>query len=123
MTMLKAETREDSLGEQNNGLAPWILNRVREVFRGKFAGLGRSRCKRRMELIERLDLGGKRQLMLVVCDGHRFLVGGSDSIHSITEMRGAPELRLEDTASHSDSAKSLPPFPTHGSAQQMRCDS
>lgn len=50
--------------------------------------MGKARAKRRMELIEMLPLGGKRQLMLVVCDGQRYLVGaGGDSIHSIAEMR------------------------------------
>lgn len=42
-----------------------------------------------MELVETLPLGGKRQLMLVLCDGQRVLVGaGSDGVHSITEMKG-----------------------------------
>ena len=48
----------------------------------------RGRTARRTELIETLNIGGKRQLMLVLCDGQRFLVGaGSDSIHSIVEIK------------------------------------
>jgi hypothetical protein len=40
-----------------------------------------------MELVEVLSLGGRRQLMLVVCDGRRFLVGaGGDSVQSVTAM-------------------------------------
>jgi flagellar biogenesis protein FliO len=40
-----------------------------------------------MELVEVLQLGGKRQLMLVECDGRRYLVGaGGDSVHSIAEI-------------------------------------
>ena len=55
-----------------------------------FAGLSRT-CVRRMELIEKLELGGKRQLMLVVCDGQRYLVGaGSDGIHAITGVGTEP---------------------------------
>jgi flagellar biogenesis protein FliO len=50
--------------------------------------MGKARAKRRMELVEMLQLGGKRQLMLVVCDGQRYLVGaGGDSVQSIAEMR------------------------------------
>jgi len=41
-----------------------------------------------MELVEMLQLGGRRQLMLVVCDGQRYLVGaGGDSVQSIAEMK------------------------------------
>jgi hypothetical protein len=49
--------------------------------------MSRVRGKRRLELIETLPLGGKRQLMLVLCDGQRVLVGaGGDGVHSIAEM-------------------------------------
>jgi flagellar biogenesis protein FliO len=45
-----------------------------------------------MELIETLQLGGKRQLMLVVCDGRRILVGaGGDGVQAVVEMQAAPE--------------------------------
>ena len=44
-------------------------------------------CERRMELIEKLELGSRRQLMLIVCDGREYLVGaGADGIHAITEV-------------------------------------
>jgi flagellar biogenesis protein FliO len=53
----------------------------------------RGRAVRRTELIETLNIGGKRQLMLVLCDGQRFLVGaGSDSIHSIVEVKQQRQL-------------------------------
>jgi hypothetical protein len=40
-----------------------------------------------MELVEVLQLGGRRQLMMVVCDGRRYLVGtGGDGVHSIAEI-------------------------------------
>jgi len=40
-----------------------------------------------MEFIEVLQLGGKRQLMLVACAGRQYLVGaGSDSVQSIVEI-------------------------------------
>jgi flagellar biogenesis protein FliO len=37
-----------------------------------------------MRLAETLSLGGKRQLMLVICDGQRFLVGtGGEGVGTI----------------------------------------
>jgi flagellar biogenesis protein FliO len=64
----------------------------------------KGRTERRTKLIETLNLGGKRQLMLVLCDGQRFLVGaGADSIHSIVEIRQQHEANdLPDRASGMD---------------------
>lgn len=74
--------------EPPTGLGAWLVKWFQTSFRVKFSGMGKGRAKRRMELVEMLQLGGKRQLMLVVCDGQRFLVGaGGDSIHSVVEMR------------------------------------
>lgn len=40
-----------------------------------------SRTSNRMQLIETLHLGGKRQLSLIQIDGHEYLIGGtSDSV-------------------------------------------
>ena len=56
-----------------------------------FARFGRA-CVRRMELVEKLELGGRRQLMLVICDGRKYLLGaGSDGIHAIMEVGITPE--------------------------------
>ncbi len=50
--------------------------------------LGRAGTRHRMELIETLPLGGRRQLMLVVCDGQSYLIGaGNDSVHSIVGIQ------------------------------------
>jgi hypothetical protein len=75
-----------------------------------------------MELIETLQLGGKRQLLLVSCDGQRYLVGaGSDSVHSIAEIAHLqrPESELSEVEG------SLPvhrPANVVGRAHQvMRC--
>lgn len=60
------------------------------IFRHGFRNIGRRRSDRHMELVETLNLGGKRQLLLVVCDGRRILVGaGGDSVHSIVAMTPA----------------------------------
>ena len=58
-------------------LATRIFGRIR----------GRSRSERRLQLVDTLPLGGKRQLMLIVCDGQHFLVGGgSDTVCSVTPI-------------------------------------
>jgi len=45
-----------------------------------------------MMLIDKLELGGRRQLLLVECDGQRYLVGaGGDSVHSIAEIHPPSE--------------------------------
>jgi flagellar biogenesis protein FliO len=76
--------------EPQTGLAAWILTHMRKPLGAGFLKFGKARTERRMELVEVLPLGGKRQLMMVVCDGHRYLVGaGSDSVQSIAEI-GAP---------------------------------
>jgi hypothetical protein len=70
-----------------NGWAGRVLDWLRRVLVHGFAGLNYGRSERRMELIETLSLGGKRQLMLVVCDGRRVLVGaGGDSIQSLLAL-------------------------------------
>jgi flagellar biogenesis protein FliO len=44
-----------------------------------------------MELLETLPLGGKRQLILVMCDGERFLVGaGTDCVQAIARIGEGP---------------------------------
>jgi hypothetical protein len=85
------ETIREGSGESGPGLAAMIRTGLRRVL----AKLGQARGERRMELVERMELGGRRQLLLVVCDGQRYLVGtGSDGVHTITEMRAHPEVRL-----------------------------
>lgn len=75
------------------GLAALFLARFHAAARSGLARLGTSRGERHMALVEKLELGGRRQLLLVVCDGQRYLVGaGNDSIHSIAAMRAEPEV-------------------------------
>ena len=57
------------------------------AWRERLARLREARAERRMELVEVLQLGGKRQLMLVACHGRQYLVGvGGDSVQSIVEI-------------------------------------
>lgn len=70
-----------------SGLATSFLRWAQIAATSGFGSLGKARADKRMELIETLQLGGKRQLMLVRCDGMEYLVGaGGDSVHSISEM-------------------------------------
>jgi hypothetical protein len=78
------EMRNAKTNGNDSGLAGWLLGWIRGVARTGLGNLQRGRGQRRMELVETLQLGGKRQLMLVVCDGQRYLVGaGGDAIGSI----------------------------------------
>jgi hypothetical protein len=75
-----------------SGLAGPVVAWVQRLFRGGFAVLGKAGCERRLKLVETLQLGGKRQLMLVLCDGQPVLVGaGGDSIQAIVEIRHQPQ--------------------------------
>lgn len=77
---------------RKKGLAEQMLGWVRAFFRDGLAGLRGVQGERRLELVERLELGGKRQLLLVVCDGKRYLVGaGGDSVQAIAEVRPEAE--------------------------------
>jgi flagellar biogenesis protein FliO len=77
-------------------MASLLISRIKILFAATVGRMQTSRTQRRMELVETLNLGGKRQLMLVVCEGKRYLVGaGGDSVHSIAEVKptedgGAP---------------------------------
>jgi flagellar biogenesis protein FliO len=57
---------------------------------GVWAG-ARSPAEKRMQVLETLALGARKQLLLVCCDGERFLVGtGADQVQTIVRLgRGA----------------------------------
>lgn len=61
-----------------------VLNCVKKICAAVLGRLQVGRGQLHMELVETLNLGGKRQLMLVECDGQRYLIGvGGDGVHSI----------------------------------------
>ena len=65
------------------GLAGWLIRMLRM---GSWSG---RKAPAQMELVETLQLGMKRQLMLVVCDGQRYLVGGGpESVDAIVPLCG-----------------------------------
>lgn len=65
-------------------------------------GFRKPRAPRRLQLVETLPLGGKRQLMLIDCDGRSFLVGaGGDAISTVMPIAEST------TADSADSKSSL----------------
>lgn len=82
-------TTPQAAANDSKGFAGWLI----QVYR-RHIGSG-ARVPAQMELVETLSLGTKRQLMLVLCDGERYLVGGGpESVDSIVPLRRAV------TASH-----------------------
>ena len=74
---LPATTRE------SGGLVSWVLGLLSE-WRGKQVAQ-----RKQLKLVETLALGGKRQLMLVMCGGESFLVGGGpESVETIVRLNG-----------------------------------
>ena len=72
------------------GLAGWVLGFLRKQ-QVKTAN-------RRMQVVETVALGGRRQLMLVECDGERFLVGsGADRVDTIVRIGDAAVKATEET--------------------------
>ena len=70
--------------EQGPSWTAVAFRQIGQAIRAAFIKGSTNSVQRRLQLIDRLELGGKRQLMLIVCDGQRFLVGsGAESIQSI----------------------------------------
>src|SRR5260370_17875518 len=111
------DMRDQASREQQPKCPSTLISRVVAAIRHAFTG--RTRSQRRMSLLETLQLGGKRQLMLVLCDGQKYLVGaGSDSVHSIAEMREqtiaagiSPRIRGEGQYAYPSGSASLSPNP------------
>ncbi len=88
---MRLAIRMKTAAGRQGGLAGWLLEWFKMPLGHRFARLaarfGRDRAAPRMELVEVLALGGKRQLLLVVCDGQRYLVGiGGDGVQTIVPM-------------------------------------
>jgi hypothetical protein len=73
------------------GLAGPLGAWVQRIFRDRFPRMGKAGLDRRLKLVETLQLGGKCQLMLILCDGRPVLIGaGGDSIQSMVEIQQNP---------------------------------
>ena len=65
------------------GFAGFVMDMVR---RGR-SGLAVTRAEKQLKLVEMLQLGGKRQLLLVSCEGRKFLVGaGVEGVQTIVAV-------------------------------------
>ena len=90
----RAEQREmgnvaATVAHEVQGLAGWVLGLLR-------GWRSRSEMQRKqLRLVETLQLGGKRQLMLVTCAGESFLVGGGmESVETIVRLKAEVSLDL-----------------------------
>ena len=64
------------------GLTGWVVDLLR-----RWRGEGTAQRKQ-MQLVETLELGGRRHLMLVTCGDEQFLVGGGiDSVETIVRVK------------------------------------
>ena len=79
--------------ETVHGLAGWVAGALQGRVRIKWRGSAASaRVRPQMELVETLSLGSKRQVMLIECQGERYLVGcGPDAVATIERV--VPETR------------------------------
>jgi len=67
-----------------------LFTALRAIVTRGLGSLRKPRAARRLQLVETLPLGGKRQLILICCDGNHFLVGaGSDGVSAITPIAPA----------------------------------
>ncbi len=91
MELMQGFTRRQEMERvaPTGGLAGWMMGALQGRVRLKWRGGPRARVQQ-MQLIETLSLGGKRQVMLVDCEGERFLVGcGGETVTSIARVAPA----------------------------------
>ncbi len=69
------------------GLGSWMAGALQGRIKLKWRGAPATRVEQHMELVETLSLGGKRQVLLIECEGERYLVGcGQDSVTTIEKV-------------------------------------
>ena len=88
MELVQGFTRrqEAERAPQVGGLAAWVVGALQGRVRLKWRGATTGRMQQ-MQLLETLPLGGKRQMMLVACEGEHYLVGcGPESVTSIVKV-------------------------------------
>jgi flagellar biogenesis protein FliO len=96
MELVQGFTRRQEIESvpQVGGLAGWIVGAMQGRVRVKWRGEAGGRAQQ-MQLLETLPLGGKRQVMLIACEGERYLVGcGPDAVATIVKVSSqAVEMR------------------------------
>lgn len=79
----------------DGGLAGWLIKAVRRLREQSAATRGRA-AQRQMRLVETLNLGARRQLLLIECAGEKFLVGtGPESVQTITRLVGESAVTVD----------------------------
>ncbi len=79
--------RSDADSPRSRGQSVW--SRAAHALAGAVAGgwAGTQARRRHMQILETLPLGAKKQLLLVGCDGERFLVGtGAEGVQTIVRL-------------------------------------
>ncbi len=96
-----APCEEGSGPEQRPDTAAWIITRLGiacnalgslmlQAFERIISAQARAGRRNQMKLVESLPLGNRRQLLLIVCDNQRYLVGaGADSVGSILAVEAS----------------------------------
>lgn len=77
--------------DSKSSLAEWVLS-----FIARFKSASR---ERQMFVVETLSLGGKRELKLVECAGHRYLVGCANEVQAIVPVKSL-ELSSVENETH-----------------------
>ncbi len=78
------------------GLAGWFFRAITALLKMRATDAPR-RSRRQLRVVETLQLGGRRQILLVSCHGERFLVGaGAEAIQTMVRVRS--ESRDEGSA-------------------------
>ncbi len=84
-----------AVDKRGRGLADWLIHMYRSR---SWTG---TRPTAEMKLVETLQLGAKRQLMLVVCHGQHYLVGGGpESVDSIVPLNQPGSSQEKRTGRH-----------------------
>ncbi|WP_263385392.1 flagellar biosynthetic protein FliO [Granulicella arctica] len=88
MELVQGFTRRQEIEKipSAGGLGAWMVGALQGRVRIKWRGGVPDRMQQ-MQLLETLPLGGKRQMMLIACEGERYLVGcGPEAVTSIVKL-------------------------------------
>jgi flagellar biogenesis protein FliO len=89
------------------GMAGWIFDAVHMLMKRGWTD-GRRRRLPQLRVVETLQLGSRRQLLLISCRGERFLVGtGAETVQTIVRVRAesCDEDARADNRSAADAAE------------------
>jgi hypothetical protein len=88
----KIKQLQDGKSWQGNGLAGWLLGRLKS----------RGQVRPRLELLERITLAPRQSLALIEAEGRRFLVAtspeGAPTFYSLDERRSSGLVRSQATS-------------------------